>query len=246
MGNQKKRRKKGKSVAIDDYTPETIRRKRKLPKAQIYLMCILVVLELSAVAAMILFKPTPKDMIRQYDVTVEPCSDGTLNIHYDITWTALDEEEPLTWVEVGMPNPQYTLVESSVPNNSSNTDEDGDRCTHCFYFDDAYSSGETVQFSFTINARDMLALSNEGYFYEFVPGWFNEIAVESYTFKWKLSDHVLSHNAPAIEAGYAVWKGSLSYGGYVPMQIRYDDSAFDSGTPLLRMYPLTGAARSTE
>ena len=114
-------------------------------------------------------------------------------------------------------------------------------CTQRFDFKDSYIGGETVRFSFTINTGSMLTLSDGGYFYEFVPGWFNAIPVESYTFKWKLSDHVLSHNASAIEDGYAVWQGSLDCGGYVSMQVAYDESAFDPMTPPAVYTPFDGS-----
>ena len=112
MGNQKKRRKSGK--VKDPYAPEVVRRKRTLPKGDIIGLCILICLQLVGVLGIIFYRPTPDDVIRDYTITVEPRADGTLEIHYDFVWTALAWTEDLTWVEIGMPHPDYVLVQGSV------------------------------------------------------------------------------------------------------------------------------------
>lgn len=239
MGNQKKRRAKDPAPPVDEYAPETIRKKRTLPAKDMAILAVLIILQVAAILGMIFYRPKPQDVIDRYEVTIEPLDDGTLDIRYDITWTALDEDEPLTWVEIGMPTHRYALYQESlsdtVARDSAFTEEG--YVSHRFYFKDSYVGGETVQFSFAINVPGLLMMQKGIYLYEFVPGWFNEIPIESFVFRWKLSGHVQSHNAPATEDGYAVWKGSLACGEYISMLVRYDTAAFTPTTPALPYTP---------
>lgn len=230
MGNQKKRQAKDPEhvAAADEFSPETIRKKRTLPVKDIVILCVLIVLQVALICVMVLYQPKPKDIIDRYAVTVEPLADGTLDITYEIVWTALDEEEPLTWVEIGMPTLHHSLYQSSISDcvaDESYFLEDG-YASHRFYFHRSYRGGETVSFSFKINVPGMLMSNRTGYIYEFVPGWFNAIPVEEYVFRWKLSEGVVSHNAPVSRDGYAIWQGSLGCGEYVNLKVSYDSEAF--------------------
>lgn len=60
--------------------------------------------------------------------------------------------------------------------------EDGDYVSLQLDFKIPYIDGEIVNFSFKINQKDMLCRNDRGYFYEFVPGWFNSIQVKNYRF----------------------------------------------------------------
>ena len=74
---------------------------------------------------------------------------------------------------------------------------------------------DIFEFSFKINQRDMLCQNASGYFYEFVPGWFNAIRVEQYKFTWsrKGKDDL-------------VQTGSLDYGEYSSMYVQYGKEDF--------------------
>lgn len=218
----------------DDYSPEAVKRKRTLPKADIALMCVLVAIQVILVLFIVFYTPDPKDCIEQYSVTVEPREDGSLDITYELVWTALDEHEPLTWVEIGMANPAYRLYDGSVSDTVLYTEAHADEyyCSHVLHFPREYMGGETVSFSFKINQQEMLIRNPDGgYFYEFVPGWFNEVPVKKYTFRWKLSEDVTTFNAPLVEDGYALWSGEMDCGGYAVMQVGYKDSAFPQTSP---------------
>ena len=54
----------------------------------------------------------PLDEIEDYEITVSPNSDGTLNMLYHIEWKVLDSdsEGPLSWVKVGIPNYHYSAI----------------------------------------------------------------------------------------------------------------------------------------
>ena len=61
----------------------------------------------------------------------------------------------------------------------------------------------------------MLCKNETGYFYEFVPGWFNSIRVEQFEFIWRMEgsrDHIQ--------------RGSLDYGEYSKMTIQYGPNDF--------------------
>ena len=60
----------------------------------------------------------------------------------------------------------------------------------------------------------------EGYFFEFIPGWFNESPIESYSFRW-LASGATSANCGEPSDGYYVWSGSHGCGGYTVMNVRY-------------------------
>lgn len=234
MGNQKKRN--AKNPPVDEFAPETVRKKRTLPVKDMIILCILVILQVFLVLVMITYTPKPQDSIRHYEVIVEPLENGTLDIHYDIEWTALDATQPLTWVEIGMPVRNYSLYRDSISDTIVRSEpyQEEDYYSHRFYFKDSYKGGATVKFSFTINVSGLLMTRKGEYICEFVPCWFNEIPVEEFIFKWKLSGYVLSHNAPFAEDGYAIWKGKLNCGECVSMAVCYEHAAF---TPVVKPVP---------
>ena len=85
-----------------------------------------------------------------------------------------------------------------------------------------------VEFSFKINQKDMLCKNESGYFYEFVPGWFNEIQVERYEFLWRIDG-----------AQDYVQRGSLDYGEYSKMKVQYGTGDF-SGCQTVKYIPFDG------
>ena len=64
------------------------------------LIIILISSTISAKAAMYL------DVINNYEITVNPRKDGTLDMLFNIKWTVLDSktEGPLEWIKIGIPN----------------------------------------------------------------------------------------------------------------------------------------------
>lgn len=75
--------------------------------------------------------------------------------------------------------------------------------------------GETASFWVTVHQQNMLCESiydPEKPFYDFTPGWFNQINVLRYEFTWEQRRNIISHNADRIEDGNLVWEGSLKKG----------------------------------
>lgn len=204
--------KKGRANSNVKYTEEEIRSNRTFPTGYTILLVFLVAVQIGLIVLGILFQPKPQDVIHRYDVTVQPLRDGSLDIEYHLVWEALDYSEALTWVEIGMANENYSVYSDSVSSNivtySKNTDED--YVSLRLDFDKGYFGGEVVEFSFKINQKDMLCKNDKGYFYEFVPGWFNAIQVKNYEFLWRMEG----------SRDY-VQRGSLDYGEYSKMTVQY-------------------------
>lgn len=214
---------------VDEFSEEIIRKRRKFPVANTILLVLLVLLQIALPLWASLYSAKPQDRIDEYCITVEPRSDGTLDIRYDITWTPLDEDEPLTWIRVGIANPdvQYYPSQLSDTVNNVTLEEDGDYVAVIVTLDHAYYAGETLSISFTLRQGSLLCKDVDGLFYAFVPGWFNATPVDRYVFRWKDSDGLLSSNAPKQEDGWHVWEGSMPCGTYVMMNVRYTEESFE-------------------
>ncbi len=216
-----------KKTAEDKFSPEYIRKHRTFPALKTFLLVLCIVAQIVLVCLAIFAKaPAPQDKIDSYTVTVEPLENGSLDITYEFIWTALDEEEPLTWVEIGIANSNFSLYPDSVKGGTATREVYDGYCYVRMDFPRAYTGGDKVQFSFKINQRDLLhGEGKERYFY-FVPGWFNATPVEQYTFRWKDSFDVVSSNTQSDGLGWLIWQGSLECGEYVPMEVHYREGSF--------------------
>ena len=209
--------KKGRVNPNAKYTEEEIRTHRTFPVKNTILLAALVAIQVGLILLGICYQPKPQDVIHQYNVTVQPLEDGSLDISYYLEWEALDTSEELTWVEIGMANEHFSVYPKSVSSNvniySKNTE--GDYVTLRLDFNRAYLGGDVIVFSFKVNQKDMLCKNETGYFYEFVPGWFNAIRVERFEFVW-LMDGSRDY----------VQRGSLDYGEYKKMTVQYGMNDF--------------------
>ena len=200
------------------YEEKYIKTNRTFPTGNTVLLVIIIAIQIGLIILGISFQPKPQDLIHQYDVTVRPLDDGSLDIEYHLIWEALDASEELTWVEIGMANENFTVYPGSVSSNIKSYEkyaEDGYASLQ-LDFKHAYIGGDVVEFSFKINQKDMLCKNESGYFYEFVPGWFNSIQVEQYVFTWDMES----------SRDY-VQRGSLDYGEFSGMTVQYGMDDFD-------------------
>ncbi len=223
MAKNKKNRRK-----TDPYSEEVIKSRRTFPRFNTVLLVICLIVQLGMISFALIYDPKPQDRIDKYEVTAEPLADGSLDIEYRFVWTPLDTDEDLTWVEIGMPNPAFSFYISSFSENISTYEKYADEyyVSSRLYLDRPYRAGETLTFSFKVNQRDMLCKDENGYFYEFIPGWFNSTPVESYSFMWKDSEKPIFANTNARQNGFPIWEGSLPIGECVKMQISYAPDAF--------------------
>ena len=208
--------KKGRVNAREQYSEEDIKSNRRFPTWNTVLLGVIIAFQIGLILLGIFYQPKPQDVIHQYNVTVQPLEDGSLDIEYHFVWEALDQSEELTWVEIGMANENFSVYPDSLTSNIDiyNKYTDGDYVSLELYFRKPYLGGEVLEFSFKVNQQDMLCKNDTGYFYEFVPCWFNAIQVQSYEFRWLGKNDTL-------------WRGSLDYGEFVKMTAQYgmDDFA---------------------
>ncbi len=213
----------------NNYSEEYVKKHRTFPVKNTVLLVFAIIIQIILIIIICAFDPQPQDVIKNYTVTAEPKENGTLDIQYDFVWQALDESEPLTWVEIGMPNSHYTVYEHSVSNNISSYEHyvDEDYTSLDLYFERAYNAGDTLKFSFKINLSQMLCKDSSGYFYELIPCWFNNTPVENYEFRWKLNEQAVRGFEGNTEDGYLVTRGSLDCGEYRILSVKYTNEAFE-------------------
>ncbi len=211
------------------YSEDSIKANRSFPTRNTASLIVLVILQFLLLYGILTYRPEPQDVIKEYRVTVNPKEDGSLDIEYSFLWQALDPDEDLMWVEIGMANPSFTVYEDSVSSTVQHfrKEVEEDYVTLCLYFEKAYRAGETLRFSFTVNQKSMLTRSGNAYFYEFVPGWFNATPVEAFSFRWKASDDVLYAAQGTRDGDYYLWEGSMACGDYQKMAVQYKSGTFD-------------------
>ena len=219
--------KTGRVNSKEKYTQEEIFKNRTFPTGNTVLLAAIIAVQIGLVILGMCYQPKPQDVIRQYDVTVQPLADGSLDIEYHFVWEALDTSEVLTWVEIGMANRNFTVYPDSISYNiaSYSTYIDADYVSLRLDFKEAYLGGDVIDFSFKINQRDMLCKNESGYFYEFVPGWFNAIEVEQYEFVWRREG-----------TDDYIQRGKLGYGEYSKMTVQYGVNDF-TGCNTVKYHP---------
>lgn len=203
---------------------------RRFPVGYTIVLLVLIALQIGLIFFGIRYQPQPQDLIHEYHVTVQPRTDGSVDITYELLWQALDASEPLTWVDIGMANKNFSIYGDSLSANIQACEKytDADYVSVRVAFRKSYVGGETVRFFFTVNQKDLLCRDDQGYFYEFVPGWFNEIQVKKYTFTWRMEN-----------GNDIVRQGELDYGEYDTLFVRYDTDAF-AGCDTVKYRPFNG------
>ncbi len=229
-----------------DFSEETVKKKRKFPLWRTVLLIVLVLTQAGLITAAVLIEEfPPQDIIRSYEVTVEPRRDGTLDMIYSFVWDVMDEDEPLEEIDIGLANDDYTLYSFDSPTGAvkeATSYNDGDGMIGLrFELVREYFGGERIEFSFKINQRSMLCRDGEEYFYEWIPGWFNYTPVESYTMRWRIDEGLHTANYDRMEDGYLIWEGKMDCGTYLCLQTKYDGTAFSDGARIVAYKEFNGA-----
>jgi hypothetical protein len=211
----------------DAFSDEYVRKNRTFPRANAIVLAICVIAQVLLILFSVFYMPKPQDVINEYNITVEPLSNGSLDITYSFVWTAIDESEELTWVDIGMATADFDIYNKSLSDTIKTASKytNGEYISTRIYFKRGYKGGETVKFSFTVNQKGLLHKNSDGHYYSFVPGWFNRIPVEKYKFMWEKGDVAVS-NSNRSEGKYLVWEGKMDPGTYVTMNVSYDGYAF--------------------
>lgn len=233
-------------TAVDyDFSKEAIKRRRTFPKKSMWLIIILSIVITACILVMIFYNPSPRDRIDNYEVYVEPQSDGTLNIEYKIKWTPLDTREPLSWIYIGVPNPNYSIIEySDNIDNIERYDDANGQCHMDVEFKKHYYAFEDFEFSIKINQGSMLCEQDGQKFYELVPCWFNLVSVKSYSFNWKNSDSISYSNATGEKDGYLNWSGSMEEGEYRLLRVNYKE--FNAPTTFYKEFDDSGVGSALD
>lgn len=168
----------------------------------------------------------PVDRIENYQVEVVPQSDGALEITYRFKWRVVGlREGPLTWVEIGMANSNFDVLDFGGDISSQG---DHGATMAWFNLNKRVQLGQSTEFWFTVRQEKMLCrnlLREAGPGYDFTPGWFNQIKVEEYLFRWANSPQILTSNGQ-LQGDWLVWQGSLGKGQTDRMVIFYQQDAF--------------------
>ena len=222
-----------------DFSKEAIKNRRTYPKSKLWVLIALAVVIALCILAMIFINPAPIDRIDTYEIFVEPRDDGSLDIEYKIRWTPLDLNQPLSWVYIGVPNPNYTVLEhsSNIEKIEKYYDNNG-QCHMDIDFVRNYYRNDTFDFSVKINQKNMLCEQNGQKFYQLVPCWFNSVPVEYYSFNWKNSDNISSSNATSQRGEYLNWSGSMEEGEYRLLNVSYKE--FNAPTTFFKEFDDSG------
>lgn len=170
----------------------------------------------------------PLDYIETYQITIDPNNDGTLNMHYKITWNVLDDESegPLEWVQIGIVN-SYVKDLKPITSNIKSLYYSSDDGAHIIIdFDRKYYKNESITFEFSYTQERIYHLIDEDkVYYNFVPGWFDEIRVGYICVRWNALN-VIDSNHDRIIDGYLYWQASLDYGQSIEVEVLYNQDSF--------------------
>jgi hypothetical protein len=175
----------------------------------------------------------PLDEIQNYEITVSPRADGTLDIAYHIEWKVLDDtqEGPLTWVKIGIAN-EYAdelKAQSSAIRSIYLLSDNGQYVR--LDLNREYHAGETAELQFSLHQKYMLTLEKDkkACSFTFTPGWFDEISTLSMKLLWIKGASTYS-NADREDDNMLIWNASPGPGEKVTAIVRYPMDAFQIGS----------------
>lgn len=215
---------------MDGKAAETEKRGLTKKQKNLLVFCCICAVGIFMAAAYVADTIMPLDRIPEYRVRVRAQEDGALEITYQYRWKVLNDsrEGPLTWVSLGIPNSRCELLGYTGAIRGLKEEYYGDGLIK-FELDRAYKKGEEAEFGFTILQEDMLCRNKKAGelpFYDFVPGWFHEIAVEHYLFAWEDASYVKETNADRKEDGFYIWEGAFKEGERRHLKVSCDREAF--------------------
>ena len=110
-----------------------------------------------------------------------------MTLRYDIAWKVLDStsEGPLTWVQIGVPNDAYEITGFGGDAVSATPYNQNGESKVRLDLNREFQAGETATFTFTIRQQNLLQKVGDEYRCDFVPGWFDDIAVKQMTVRWQ-------------------------------------------------------------
>lgn len=180
-------------------------------------------------SSVLCFADSPTDEILLYEITADVNDDATVDLYYHIQWKVLESDGigPMSWISVGIPNSHVIDVDTSIGDNVDSIDISGSMAS--VYLDRDYYEGEVADIEFRIVQDYMYAMNQleDGYTnYFFTPGWFDEIEIDEYVFRWN-ADKASGWSSGCLQKGdYLTWTGSLDPGETVSISVDYPNDAF--------------------
>lgn len=205
--------------------------KKKQTSRRIKAALIALAVAVGAILIYVWWATQPLDRILSYEVHVSPQENGELFITYRLRWKVLNDsrEGPLSWVKIGLANTEHIIT--AMSDTISHRNRKNSPYAY-LYFDRSYYKGEVADFWFTVQQEKMLCDNpdNPGTpFYDFIPGWFDNIEVEHYRFTWDKLPGMTTHNADREDGDILIWEGALKEGESREMIVRYGAQAFPNG-----------------
>lgn len=169
------------------------------------------------------------DQINEYNITVDPRNNGSLDILYNIKWQVLDSESegPLEWVKIGIPNSSVDSIKPKSKNikNAKYYNDNGDFVR--IDFKEKYYKDDIVEFSFSIHQDYMYIIENDKCNYEFTPGWFDDIEVKKINIFWNSKNVYSSSSKITNSDDYLTWSSSLKKGKKLTANVTYLNNSFN-------------------
>lgn len=193
----------------------------------VILLTFLLVIPINAMAA----TSSPLDEIENYEIQIDPRTDGTLDMKYVIDWTVLDSksEGKLEWIKIGCPNSHVDEIVGLTDNIDEIREyEEGSNTYIRIDLDRPYEAGEKLHIEYTIHQAYMYIVEEENHLvrYSFTAGWFPDINVKNMKVLWNASN-VIEATTNKHENGYYVWEGSLAMDQRFNVSVKYNSEVFD-------------------
>lgn len=151
------------------------------------------------------------DTIGHYRVSIEPQSDGTLNMRYEFWNYCAVTDFPSADFFIGLPNRSFTITGAGGDIGGTNwvkgTRQDGVKA----YVDFASlpKAGQCFNFWYEIHQEKMAYLDGDSVMFNYQPSWFDFATITKLEIRWKLPDdssQVQSLKPEAAkQAGWAIW-----------------------------------------
>ncbi len=201
--------------------------KSSIKKVAALIACLTIVFAFAAVPS---FAASPTDEILNYLIVADVNDDGTVTLQYHIDWKVLvsDGIGPLEDVYVGTPNREYVDYRA-LSDTISDIYYDSSHGGMHIYLDKKYYAGEVASFEFEVIQDYMYEMNavEDGYtLYWFVPGWFDDIAVDNLMVAWNEDKVAYCSSGSYTEQGYKVWYTSLKAGERFELKVTYPNDAF--------------------
>jgi len=170
------------------------------------------------------------DEILLYDITVDVNQDGTLYMVYHIDWKVLNSDDGgVSWVHIGIPNNRCSSYYGLTSNVTDVTMENNGGSVLRITFDREYMKNEVISFEFALvqdYMYEMNGVRDGETHYEFTPGWFNDIKVDSLVIGWNSTGALSASPANHQADGCFFWATSLEPGETYTVSVDYPNDAF--------------------